>query len=556
MIKKFFNFKTKTVTFAAGILAVSTFLNGFLGLLRDRLLASNFGAGKALDIYFAAFRIPDFIYGILIAGGIIAVFLPVFSEYYGQSKEKGWYFANIVLNCFLVLLVSLCLILLIFAPMVVKFIAPGFDKESKELTVSLTRIMLLSPIFFVLSSIFSGILHYFNHFLVYSIAPVLYNIGIILGIVAFAPLFGLRGLAYGVALGALLYLLIQIPSSVMSGFRYKAVFNFKHEGLKQVIKLLIPRIIGTAATHLNLIIITAIASTLIPGSIAIFNFSNNIQKFPAALIGLSFAAAGFPILARSWVNGQKKEFIGHFFSIFRQTLFLIVPVSIFFFILRIQGVRLVLGAGQFSRTDIELTAASVGIFAFSIFTFTLIPLLTRAFFSFQDTKTPVMIGIASIILNVVLCFLLVGFLESPNFFQYFLAKVFQLQEVKNIQLLGLPIALSLSGIFNFSLLFYLLYKKIRYFSPENSLLLKQEARETYLSTAKMLIASFFLIIFSCLVIRISANFLNLQTFLGLFFQIALSSGAGALVYIIAASLLNSSELKTIKSSVLEQFKKI
>ena len=195
------------------------------------------------------------------------------------------------LNCFLVLLIVISALLAIFAPYLIKFIIPGFSKENMDLAVSLTRIMFLSPILLGISSIFSGILHYFNKFLVYSLSPILYNLGIIIGILFFLPAFGLRGLAFGVILGAGLHWIIQIPAAKSSGYRYSFIFNFKNSGLVKIFKLIIPRTVGSAAYHINLIVVTAIASTLTAGSITVFNFSNNLQYFPLGLIGISFALA-------------------------------------------------------------------------------------------------------------------------------------------------------------------------------------------------------------------------------------------------------------------------
>jgi len=555
MIKNIFNHQTKTITFAAAILGCSALITGILALFRDRLLAGRFGAGQSLDVYFAAFRIPDFVYGILVAGGIISVFLPIFSENFNKNKEKGWYFANTVLNCFLVLLIFLCSILIIFTPFFVKLVTPGFAEESKSLVVSLTRIMLLSPFFFVLSSLFSGILHYFNRFLAYSIAPILYNLGIIAGILFFVPLFGLWGLAYGVILGAFLHLAIQVPSAVLAGFRYKPVFNFKEPGFRKVFKLMIPRTIGAAASHLNLIVITAIGSTLVSGSIAIFNFSNNLQKFPITLIGVSFAAATFPVLAKAWTAGKREEFLEKLFSIFRQTLFLIIPVSLLVFLLRAQLVRLILGTGQFGWLETRLTAASLGVFSFGIFAFALIPLITRAFFSFQDTKTPVLIGVSSILLNIILCFLFVWLLKSPNIFQSFMTDFPKLQGIKNIQVIGLPLALFLSGVFNFSLLSFFFYKKIARLSSTLKEILLVKIKEVYRSLKKVLIGSALMILFTYFALRVVALFVNMQTFLGVFCQVALAGLFGIFVYILITYFLKSPELRDIKSSILEQFTK-
>ena len=306
MLLRLFNSQTRTVTFAAILLLVSALISRFLGLVRDRLLAGKFGAGEELDIYFAAFRIPDFVYGILIMGGVAAVFLPVFSEYFKKDQEQAWKFASNLLNCFFILLVVVCGILAFFTPLLVNLISPGFSPENKELTIALTRIMFLSPIFFGLSSIFSGMLHYFNRFLAYSLVPVIYNLGIIFGIVFLVPIFGLYGLAYGVILGAAFHWLFQLPVARAAGYKYLPILNFRNFGLLKVFKLMVPRTIGAAAYHVNLIVVTAIASTLTAGSISIFNFANNLQYFPIGLIGVSFSMAAFSANGNSFISEKKR----------------------------------------------------------------------------------------------------------------------------------------------------------------------------------------------------------------------------------------------------------
>ncbi|TFG35467.1 MAG: murein biosynthesis integral membrane protein MurJ [Parcubacteria group bacterium] len=460
MLKRFFNFQTKSITSAAFLVGISTIASGVLGLVRDRLLAGRFGAGEELDVYFAAFRIPDFVYGILITGGIAAVFLPVFSEYFKKSEKEAWEFTNNLLNCFLVLLFALCVVLALFAPLIINLVAPGFSFENKEITVNLVRIMFLSPILFGLSNIFSGILQYFNRFLVYSIAPILYNLGIIVGILFFVPVFGLYGLAYGVILGAVFYWILQIPAARSSGYKYSPTFNFKYPGLIKSFKLMIPRAIGAAAYHINLITVTAIASTLTVGSIAIFNFSNNIQYFPIGLFGTSFAIAAFPALSQSWATRSKEKFLGIFSSTFRQIIFLIIPTSLMLFIFRAQMVRLILGTGEFGWLETRLTAASLGIFCIGIFASAFIPFLARVFYSLQDTKTPVFISLFSMALNMGLCFLLTFLLSSANSFHKIVVSALKLQDINNIAVLGLPMALSFSAIFQFAMLLFYLKKKL------------------------------------------------------------------------------------------------
>lgn len=558
-IKHIFNSQTKTVTFAAFLLALSAIISRILGLLRDRLLAGRFGAGEELDIYFAAFRIPDFVYGILIAGGITAAFLPVFSEYWkpykllnnnqeSENVKQEWplqslEFVNNVLNCFLILLILICGILAIFTPLIIKFIIPGFSSENRELTIALTRIMFLSPIFLGLSSIFSGVLHYFNRFLAYSLAPILYNLGIIFGILFLVPLFGIYGLAYGVILGAFFHFIVQAPAVKNSGYKYKPVFSFKYPGLLKIFKLMIPRTIGSITYHINLIVITAIASTLTVGSIAIFNFSNNLHYFPIGVIGLSFALSSFPVFSRTWSNGQRKEFCRNFSLTFRQIIFFIIPISFLMFLLRAQIVRLILGTGRFGWWETRLTAASLGIFCLGIFAGSLIPLLTRAFFALQDTKTPVVISIISMAVNVLFSFFFVYLLGFSNFFKDFLVISLDLQSIKSIRIVGLPLAISLAALLQMILLLSFLYKRI----------VELKVKEVVDSLIKILIASVIMSFFVYFVIQISANFVNMQKFWGVFLQTLLAGLAGILVYFLISLILKLPEIKTIKLSFIKQF---
>jgi len=540
---KVFNSQTKGVGAAAGILAISTLISRLLGLIRDRVLAGRFGAGEELDIYFAAFRIPDFVFGILIMAGISAVFLPVFSEHFKKGAEEGWKFASNVLNCFLILLIFICGLLAVFAPLVVKFVAPGFSQEQESLIIPLTRIMLLSPIFFGLSFIFSGVAHYFSRFLLYSIAPILYNISIIFGVLFLVPVFGLHGLAYGAVLGAFLHWLIQIPAAKMAGFRYSPTFNFRHSGMLKVFKLMIPRAIGTAAYQVNLIVITAIASTLAVGSIAIFNFSNNLQFLPIGLIGVSFAVAAFPALSRARVDGIKEKFLEIFYSTFRQILFLIIPCSLLIFILRAQLVRLVLGTGEFGWLETRLTAASLGIFCLAVFASGFFPFLVRVFYSFQDIKTPVVIGLFSMILNIILALSFVSFLQFPNFFQESIIDIFKLQGIKDIRVVGLPLAFAVSQIFQFSLLLIFLKKRILDISFVK---IQQPLKKIILASALM---SFF----AYLTLQVVANFVDMETFLGVFIQMVSAGFVGVFVYVLAAHFLKSPEIKNIKRSIWRIF---
>ncbi|MCD6500938.1 murein biosynthesis integral membrane protein MurJ [bacterium] len=561
MIARFLNSKAKTVTFAAILLAISALISRVLGVFRDNLLANLFSKQQT-DIYFAAFRIPDFVYGILITGGVVAAFLPIFSEYFKKNKIEAQTLTNNVLTFFLLFLIFFCSLLAIFTPQLVRIIVPGFSPYQKELVVSLTRIMFLSPILLGISAIFSGILQYFSLFFALALAPIFYNIGIIIGILFLAPRFGLKGLALGVGLGALFHLAIQIPPLLKSGFRFKPSFNFKHQGLQKIFKLMLPRILGSATFHINLIVITAIASTLVPGSLSCFNFANNLRGVPIGLIGIPFATATFPALARTFAEKKKREFLKSFSDIFSRILFLIIPLSFLIFLLREQIVRIILGTsilneGKFTWWETKLTAGALGIFTIGLFAASLIPLLVRAFFALRDTKTPVKIAVLCMVLNITFCFLFVNLLKTSDIFENFISNLLNLTQIKNISVLGLPLALSLSSIFQFSLLFLFLKKKIKPRSPrfagKAGSSWERVEQEILSSLKKVLLATLLTVISTFLWLQISSSFFNLRTFLGVFSQVLSSLFIGGTVYFILSLLFKSKEPKIIWLSIKNQF---
>jgi len=540
MLSKFLNSSTNSIGGATGILAISSIISGLLGLLTDRLLASHFGAGLETSIFFAAFKIPDLVYNVLISGGILVAFLPIFTEYFSEDKDKAWQMTNYVLNIFSFLLISISFVLFILAPYLMKFITPGFTEEGKSIAVLLTRLLLIQPIFLGLSNIFSGILQYFNRFLIYGLAPIFYNLGIISGILFLAPSFGIFGVGLGVLLGAFLHLAIQIPSSINCGFYYRFLFDFKYPAIKRIFTLMVPRIFAISVNQINVIVITAIASTITIGSIAIFNFSNALQGFPITIVGISLATAAFPTFSRLWVNGQKKEFAEKLSLILRQILFLITPATILIYLLRTQIVRLILGTGRFGWDDTRLTAASLGLFALSIFASTLIPFLIRAFFSFQDTKTPTVVAFIAAALSIGFSFLFKSILSSPNFLSKLTADFLRLHGIENIAVIGLPLAISIAAIIQFILLLYFLYKKIGDFG----------VKEILISLKKILIAGILMTGSTYFLIKILASFVNMQTFFGVFLQTMVAILFGILIYLLVAFYLKSPEVKIIRSAIL------
>lgn len=541
MVWRILNSKSKNITSSAVIVALSVGVSAVLGLLRDRLLAGEFGATENLDMYFAAFRVPDMVYGILITGGIVAAFLPVFAESFEKKKEEGWKLANNLLNLLFLLLIGVSTLLFFFAPYVVKIIAPGFDDSNQETTVLLTRIMMLSPILLGVSSLFSGILQYFNRFLVYSLAPIMYNLGIIFAILFFVEPFGLIGLAYGVILGSLLHLLIQLPVSFFCGYSYRPLIDLSQKELRKVFRLVVPRLIAQSSAQINLIVITAIASTLAAGSIAIFNFADHLQAFPVRVIGVSFAIAAFPAFSRALAGGDKVKFLQQFSSVMRQVLFFIIPLSVFIFLLRAQIVRVILGTGEFDWSATMLTAASLGIFSLGLFAMALVHVLIRAFFALQDTKTPLYAALFSMGLNIGLSFFFVWLLGFDNLVRNFLSFILRLDTVSSIEVIAFPLALLFSGIVHLLFLLYFLKRSVGNIRGKEML---DSFLLTFAASLVMGLAVF-------VSIHAVDQFIYLETFVGRFYQISVAFLVALVVYFYTSKLMRSPEIHAFYNSLIK-----
>ena len=306
MIRRLFGGQTKTITAAAIIIGSASLVSRLLGVLRDRVLAGEFGAGAELDMYYAAFRIPDLVFNLLVLGALSAGFIPVFSGYL-KNKKEAWELVNVATNALGIALLLLTALLLLITPLLMRMITPGFDSTQLEITSQLARIMFLSPLLLGISAIWGGVLQSLRQFFIYSLAPIVYNVGIIIGALYFVPSLGVYGLAWGVVLGAGLHMLIQLPPVLRLGYRYRPVIDFEHRGFRKIVAMMLPRTLGLLTSQLNFLVITIIGSTLAAGSIAIFNLANNLQSFPLGIFGISFAIAAFPTLSE--LADKKRDFI-------------------------------------------------------------------------------------------------------------------------------------------------------------------------------------------------------------------------------------------------------
>lgn len=535
MLDRILKHKSKNITRAAIILSFSAFLSHALALVRDRLLAGTFGAGEVLDLYFAAFRVPDLIQAVFISGGLTAVFLPVFSKEYKKNKEEAFLFANNLINFTFVFLILLSTVFFAAAPILVKLVAPGFSSSQLKALVWLMRIMLLSPILFGLSSVFSGILQYFDRFIAYGLAPVFYNLGIIFGIVFLAPRWGVHGLVVGPIVGALAHFLVQVPSAVQEGFFYKPVLTLSNHRLKETISLVPFTAVGAFFVQLNVIVVTALASTLFTGSISIFTLTQNLKGVPVSLIALPFCLASFPLLSKKWAREDKKDFWREFSSIFRQVLFLVMPISVFTLILRAQIVRLIFQTGRWGWSETQLSAASLGIFSFSIFSVCFIALFRRVFYTIQKAKTISISDGLSLVLTVVFSLLFLRLLQTGGVFSQILMNLLKLDRGQGVAILALPLALTLASFAQF--LFLLFYLKNKTGMGRNKKILSSLLRIGALSLAAGGVV--------WLALRPLAAFLTIDSFFTLLLQTALAGASGALFYFLVGFTLGMPEIEML-----------
>ncbi len=532
ILGKFLNSRSEKISSAAITIAIFGLISRLFGLWRDRLLAGQFGASRTLDVYYAAFKIPDLVYNLLIVGIISSVFLPVFYEYSTKDKNEAWRFSGNVLNVLLLALTLFSALLVLLAPLLIYLVAPGFDKASHDLTVKISRILFLSPLLLGVSAFASALLQAFSRFLVTSLAPIFYNLGIIFGIMFLVPKFGIWGLAYGVILGAFLHLFIQLPALYSIGFRPLKRINFKDIGLTKVVKLWLPRTIGLAALQINGIVMTAIASLLSTGSIAVFNFADNLRFVPIGIFGVAFSTAAFPAMSLAYAQGRLDLFLKRFSLAVRQTLFIVIPLSLLFFVFRAQIVRIILGTGEFGWDATRLTAAVLGLFSFGIFAAALLPLFTRAFFVFHNTKTPVFINVVSMVINVLLSFLFVlVFVKFPVLSQA-LADFLKVGDIKGVAILGLPLAVSIASIINIAWHWFDLKKHVGDFGIS----------EIKKSVFKIIIASSVSIIFAYAGLYFLNNIFDTRTVLGLFLQTSGAFILAATGYLTVAFILKSEEI--------------
>jgi len=435
--KNIFLNEQKTILSGAAVISVTLLASAILGLIKMRLYAGVLGAGAEFDTFVAAFKIPDFVFQLVVVGSLNAAFIPIFSEFIGRKEAKAaWKFASNILSLSFFIFVGLCVLLFIFARPLSILVAAGFPPSQIDKLVTLMRIMLLSPILLGVSSFISGCLQSFKRFLVPFLSPIFYNLGAIFGVLILYQPLGLPGLAWGVVLGAFFHLLVQIPLLRYLGFEYSPTFSFKDALFVKMAELALPRTIGLAAEQIKGIFLVNLASLLPPGNISLLRFGESIQTVPVSVVGVAIAQAALPTLSHEAQN--QKLFRQTLSTSFLQMCYLILPVSAVLIVLKIPVVRLTLGIGKFDWAATVDTSWVLALFAISLLAQSANALFVRAFYALQDTKTPVAISVFSVLISLLTALTLLPFL----------------------QVRALPLGVSLGAFLEFFLLFFFLDKKI------------------------------------------------------------------------------------------------
>ncbi len=390
MVKNLFSLlysRQTSILSAATIIMATMMLSKVLGLIRDRLLAHVFLPEK-IDIFWAAFRLPDLIFQIIILGALSIAFIPVFTEHMeNKGKDDAFAMARAVLNVSLAIFIVITILIFIFAePIIANFIAPGFTVGRQQQVVELTRVILFGQVILVFGSFFIGISQSFQRFIIPSLSPVFYNLGIILGIVFLSKQYGVMGAAYGVVIGAFLHAAVQLPQIWSMGFRLSWPLKFFNPGVKEIMKLMSVRTIGLAAEQINETVGLALA-TLAPviGSVTYLTFAQHLQVVPIGLFGATLAQAALPVLSSERARGKIEEFKITILTTLHQILFLTLPAAAILIVIRIPVVRLVFGASQFNWQATVLTGATLAFLAIGLSAQAISLLLVRGFYALKDT---------------------------------------------------------------------------------------------------------------------------------------------------------------------------
>ncbi len=437
-------FRRQTNILSAAFVIMLTYgTSHLMGLIKTRLLISVFFGARSslLDVYYAAFIIPDTIFQLLVIGSLSAAFIPVYTKIFTRHEQEAWHVAGVSVNLVLLIFSIFSLLIFFFARPLSVLITPGFSPDQILTMVSLVRVMLLAQIFFCISGFLTGIIQSHQRFLIPALAPVLYNLGIIIGTLFLSPVMGIYGPAVGVVLGAFLHMLVQLPVAFRLGFRFIPSLNFRHPAVREIIFLMSPRVLALGIDQIEQFIAVVLSSLLSAGSLTLFNVARLLYAIPTSLFGVTIGQAALPTLSHQAAAADKTNYLHTLLETVTQIVFLTLPAGILFIVLRIPIVRLVFGAKSFPWSATIITGQTLAVLAVSSAFAAVMQLAIRGFYALHDTKTPLRIGFFAAVFDVFISIWLVT--------------------VAHWGILGLALAISLTTILECLVLMVMLYRKIQ-----------------------------------------------------------------------------------------------
>lgn len=405
---------------AAGLVMLAYVLSGVLGIVRQSAINAAFGAGVKLDAFIAAQRVPETLF-VLVAGGALgSAFIPVFTRFLAKDDAAGAQrLANGVITLLCLVTAALAAgAFLLAVPIVDHLLLPNAPTLTQDLAVELMRIMLLTVIIFGISGLFMGVLNAHQHFLSPALAPSMYNIGLIIGALVFARGGNVHGLAWGAVLGSLLHMAVQIPALLRQRFRFRPAFSLNIPGVREVLLLMGPRVLGLGVVQVNFWVNTALASGMMAGSVTAVGVAFTLMFTVLGILGQSVGTAVFPTLSTLSATEDADDFRRTLAGALSSVLFLSIPAGIGLAVLSKPIVALLFERGAWTANDTAGTAWALALFSVGLAGHTVLEVLVRAFYALHDTWTPVKVGMATMALNIALSLVLIrvfGYPDSTNF---------------------------------------------------------------------------------------------------------------------------------------------
>ena len=547
MVEKIFSTlrqKAASLHHAAFVLGTFAFLSQLTGLFRDRMLAHVYGAGRELDLYYTAFRIPDLIFVSVASLVSISVLVPLITQAESKGRDEVRGLVHDVFLFFSLIIIFAGTIAFFVMPLIAPLVFRGFSAEEYTVLEQLSRVLLLSPVLLGFSNLLGSLAQAHERFIAYAAAPIAYNIGIIVGIVFFRPWLGIVGVACGVALGAFLHLLLQIPSVRYLPFPLKISLREligRVRGLwmrvKEILALSLSRTLSLSVTNIALIALVSLGTTLGAGSVAVFIFASNLQSVPLSIIGVSYSVAAFPVFARIMREEGVAQLAEKVALVMRSVIFWALPATVFFIVLRAHIVRVVLGSGSFSWEDTRLTAAVLALFVLSLLFQALSLVFLRAFYACGDHIRSLSASLVSGVVTVMGAYTWHTFLQGSALEEW-LFNFLKISGVEGNSVIALPIGFALGACVQCVFLAFLLKKQVPFLSafPRSAFL-------------QPLIASLCGGFVSYGVLLYATPYIGLDTLVRVFSLGALAGSSGILFWVGILALMKNKELLDMLASL-------